>query len=102
MERAHVDASPRLEPSGEGKKYLTITFGCQANEFDTEVLAGMLESMGYRAAASQDEADLVVINTCAVRRKPEEKVAGLLGRLRAFKEKKQDLVIAVGGCMVQR
>ena len=88
--------------SGEGKKYLTITFGCQANEFDTEVLAGMLESAGYSAAAALEEADLIVINTCAVRRKPEEKVAGLLGRLKALKEKKKDLFIAVGGCMSQQ
>ena len=90
------------EPVGEGKRYLTITFGCQANEFDTEVLAGMLESAGYSAAAAPGEADLIVINTCAVRRKPEEKVAGLLGRLRALKEENKDLIIAVGGCMPQQ
>ena len=85
-----------------GKRYLTITFGCQANEFDTEVLAGILESLGYRPAASPDEADVIVINTCAVRRKPEEKVAALLGRLKRLKEEKEELVIAVGGCMIQQ
>ncbi len=88
--------------AGKGKRYLTITFGCQANEFDTEVLAGMLESAGYSAAGGPDDADLIIINTCAVRRKPEEKVAGLLGRLKALKEKNKDLVIAVGGCMPQQ
>ena len=83
MKRKISETAPRTELAGQGKRYLTITFGCQANEFDTEVLAGMLESAGYRAATGPDEADLIVINTCAVRRKPEEKVAGLLGRLKA-------------------
>ncbi|NMD42986.1 MAG: tRNA (N6-isopentenyl adenosine(37)-C2)-methylthiotransferase MiaB [Firmicutes bacterium] len=87
---------------GEGKRYLIITFGCQANECDSEVLAGMLESAGYRPAAGPEEADLIVINTCSVRRKPEEKVAGLLGRLRKLKENNRALLIAVGGCMAQR
>ena len=77
-----------LQPESGDKSYLTITFGCQANEFDTEVLAGMLESLGYRPAASPEEADIIVVNTCAVRRKPEEKVAALLGRLKSLKEKR--------------
>ncbi|HPU00631.1 MAG TPA: tRNA (N6-isopentenyl adenosine(37)-C2)-methylthiotransferase MiaB [Bacillota bacterium] len=91
-----------LQPESGDKSYLTITFGCQANEFDTEVLAGMLESLGYRPAASPEEADIIVVNTCAVRRKPEEKVAALLGRLKSLKEKKESLIIAVGGCMIQQ
>jgi len=102
VKRKISETAPRTELAGQGKRYLTITFGCQANEFDTEVLAGMLESAGYRAATGPDEADLIVINTCAVRRKPEEKVAGLLGRLKVLKEKKEDLLIAVGGCMAQQ
>ncbi len=102
MKREITETDPRAKLNGRGKRYLAITFGCQANDFDTEMLAGMLESAGYRAAAGPDEADLIVINTCAVRRKPEEKVAGLLGRLKTLKENKEDLVIAVGGCMVQQ
>lgn len=102
MEKDQVGLSFRTEPAGEDKKYITVTFGCQANEFDTEVLAGMLESLGYRAAAVPGDADLIVINTCAVRRKPEEKVAGMLGRLKKLKDKKEGLIIAVGGCMSQQ
>ena len=102
MEQASMELPFRADLVGEGKKYLTATFGCQANEFDTEVLAGMLESMGYRAAAGPGDADIIVINTCAVRRKPEEKVAGLLGRLGKLKREREDLVIAVGGCMAQQ
>lgn len=87
---------------GIGKKYWIITFGCQMNENDSEVTAGLLESIGYSAAASPNEADLIIINTCAVRRKPEDKVAGLLGKLKALKNEKRDLLIAVGGCMSQQ
>ncbi|MEW5785486.1 MAG: tRNA (N6-isopentenyl adenosine(37)-C2)-methylthiotransferase MiaB [Bacillota bacterium] len=87
---------------GEGKTYFTICFGCQMNEHDMEVTAGILESIGYSAVASLSEADLIIINTCAVRRKPEEKVTGLLGKLKVLKEKKKDLIIAVGGCMTQQ
>ena len=102
MEKDLTEASFRADLIGEGKKYIIITFGCQANEFDTEVLAGMLESMGYCTASALEDADLILINTCAVRRKPEEKVAGMLGRLRKLKEKNDGLVIAVGGCMSQQ
>ncbi len=102
MEQAVVELPFRADLLGEGKGYLIITFGCQANECDSEVLAGMLESAGYRPAAGPEEADLIVINTCSVRRKPEEKVAGLLGRLRKLKENNRALLIAVGGCMAQR
>ncbi len=87
---------------GEGKTYFSITMGCQMNEHDSEVTAGILESTGYSAAAELAEADLIVINTCAVRKKPEEKVGALLGKLQPLKDEKPDLVIAVGGCMTQQ
>ena len=92
----------RVSSIGEGKKYHTVTFGCQMNEHDSEVLAGILEGVGYSAAESPADADLIVINTCAVRKKPEEKVAALLGKLKPLKEEKKDLIIAVGGCMTQQ
>lgn len=87
---------------GEGKRYQLITFGCQMNEHDSEIIAGILENIGFEAVAELREADLIVINTCAVRKKPEEKVGGLLGKLKPLKEQKRDLVIAVGGCMTQQ
>ncbi len=102
MQKENREGEKPERVQNRGKKYLVVTFGCQANEFDTEVLAGMLESAGSTAVESPGEADLIVINTCAVRRKPEEKVFGLLGRLRALKEEKSDLIIAVGGCMPQQ
>jgi tRNA-2-methylthio-N6-dimethylallyladenosine synthase len=96
------DPTPSSVGSGADRKYLIYTFGCQMNEHDTEVLAGILESIGYTAATGPAEADLVVINTCAVRRKPEEKVAGLLGKLKPLKQAKREMLIAVGGCMTQQ
>jgi len=94
--------TPQTAQMGEGKSYYLYTFGCQMNEHDSEVIAGILESTGFTAAAGPEEADLIVINTCAVRRKPEEKVGALLGMLQPLKEKKEDLFIAVGGCMTQQ
>ncbi len=87
---------------GEGKQYLINTFGCQMNEHDSEVMAALIENLGYRPASALEEADLVVINTCAVRKKPEDKVASMLGKLYALKDQKENLIIAVGGCMTQQ
>ena len=71
------------------KKYHILTFGCQMNVYDSEVLAGYLENMGYVHTEKEEEADVLIINTCAVRKKAEEKVFSRLGRLRSLKEKKQ-------------
>ncbi len=87
---------------GTGKTYATVTYGCQMNVNDTEVISGLLETLGYCVAEDPAGADLVLINTCAVRKKPEQKVAALLGKLALQKEKKSNLFIAVGGCMPQQ
>jgi len=87
---------------GEGKKYFLVTFGCQMNEHDSEVICSILESLGYSTASTAEEADLIIINTCAVRQKPEDKVSSLLGKYYALKEENKDLIIAVGGCMTQQ
>lgn len=98
----YIAGMDQISRSGEGKRYHLITFGCQMNEHDSEIMAGILENIGFEAVADLSEADLIVINTCAVRKKPEEKVGGLLGKLKPLKEQKRDLVIAVGGCMTQQ
>lgn len=87
---------------GDGKKYLLVTLGCQMNEHDSEVIAAMLENVGYCSASTPEESDLIIINTCAVRKKPEDKVASLLGKYASLKLDKDDLIIAVGGCMTQQ
>ena len=86
----------------EQKKYYIKTYGCQMNFFDSEVLAGHLENMGYLPAERKEEADVFIVNTCAVRKKAEEKVLSKLGRLRVLKEKNPGMIIAVCGCMVQQ
>ncbi len=84
------------------KKYYITTFGCQMNVHDSEVLAGLLESLDYSPASSYEEADLILINTCCVRENAENRTFGHIGNLKALKDKNPDLVIGICGCMVQQ
>lgn len=84
------------------KYYLLETWGCQMNEEDSEKLSGMLEGIGYVKTDSRDMADVIIFNTCCVRENAELKVYGNLGELKALKKAKPDMVIAVGGCMMQQ
>lgn len=88
--------------TGKRKKYLTVTYGCQMNEHDSETLSGMLEKMGYTSTDNKEEANLIIYNTCCVRENAELKVYGNLGSLKQLKQKKDDLIIAVCGCMMQQ
>ena len=85
-----------------GRKFLIRTFGCQMNEHDSERIAGLLESEGLEATADLDDADVVVLNTCCIRENADNKLYGNLGHLKALKERKPDLQIAVGGCLAQK
>ncbi|AEG60233.1 tRNA (N6-isopentenyl adenosine(37)-C2)-methylthiotransferase MiaB [Desulforamulus ruminis] len=84
------------------KYYLILTFGCQMNERDSESLSGMLEDLGYSPTESQEDADIIILNTCCVRETAESKVFGLLGRLRKRKTANPNLIIGVCGCMTQQ
>lgn len=83
------------------KKYLIKTFGCQMNEHDSEKISWILENMNYIATDDLDEADFVIYNTCLIRESAVLKVYGHIGALKALKEKKPDLIVAVCGCMMQ-
>ena len=83
-------------------KYCIITYGCQMNEADSQLMAGLLEGAGWEGCSGTAGADLVVLNTCSVRERPERKVASRLGELRRDKEARPGMVIAVAGCMAQR
>ena len=83
------------------QRYLIRTFGCQMNEHDSERLAGLLEAEGLEPAAGLDDADLVVLNTCAVRENADNKLYGTLGHLATTKARR-GLTIAVGGCLAQK
>lgn len=83
------------------KRYSIITFGCQMNDHDAEKMRGILEQMGYSETGETEESDVLLINTCCVRETAENKVYGLLGRLKKVKENKPGMIIGVGGCMTQ-
>ncbi len=87
---------------GEHFKYLIATMGCQMNVYDSEVLAGYLESMGFAKATVEADADILILNTCAVRQKAEEKVLSKLGTWRTLRENNPDMLMVLWGCMVQQ
>ncbi|KQZ82362.1 (dimethylallyl)adenosine tRNA methylthiotransferase [Microbacterium sp. Root166] len=86
---------------GQARTYEVRTFGCQMNVHDSERLSGSLESAGYVRADAGEEADVVVINTCAVRDNAAGKLYGTLGHLKSRKDKREGMQIAVGGCLAQ-
>ncbi len=86
---------------GRGQKYFVKTYGCQANERDGETLAGILESMGYSATDEIKEADVVLLNTCAIRENAEEKVFGKIGYIKNLKRTRPNLIVGLCGCMAQ-
>ncbi len=83
-------------------KYRILPYGCQMNEHDAEVLAGMLAGLAYTETENEHEADLVLLVTCAVREHAEQRVYGKIGELYRLKQENPNLVIAVGGCMPQQ
>ncbi|MBU5437623.1 tRNA (N6-isopentenyl adenosine(37)-C2)-methylthiotransferase MiaB [Tissierella sp. MSJ-40] len=88
--------------TGKRRKRLTVTYGCQMNEHDSEKISWILEKMGYVLADNKEESDFIIYNTCLVRENAELRVYGQLGALKELKRKKPDLIIAVCGCMMQR
>jgi tRNA-2-methylthio-N6-dimethylallyladenosine synthase len=88
-------------PDLSGLRFAIRTFGCQMNENDSEHIAGVLAEAGARPAASAGEADVVIVNTCAVREKSEEKLYSYLGRLAALRKNKPGLLIGIAGCVAE-
>ncbi len=85
------------------RKYLIETFGCQMNVHDSERMAGLLEAAGYEATDEPAEADLLVLNTCSVRERAEEKVFSRVGELKADSTARgRDPIVAVTGCLAQQ
>ncbi|HHO48170.1 MAG TPA: tRNA (N6-isopentenyl adenosine(37)-C2)-methylthiotransferase MiaB [Desulfobacteraceae bacterium] len=78
------------------------TFGCQMNERDSEIIAQLLHGSGFIPVHDMDAADLIILNTCSIRAKAEQKVYSLLGQLRQYKLKNPDLLISVAGCVAQQ
>lgn len=86
-----------------GNKLYIKTFGCQMNEYDSQKMADVLRaSHGYELTDTVEEADLLLVNTCSIREKAQEKVFSELGRWRALKERRDDIMIGVGGCVASQ
>jgi len=85
-----------------GRTFAIRTFGCQMNEHDSERLAGLLEEAGYVAAPGEDDADVLVLNTCCIRENADNRLYGHLGHLAARKAARPGMQIAVGGCLAQK
>jgi len=86
---------------GQGKHYHVKTYGCQMNEHDSEAIAGILEQLGYATTDDEKLADIIILNTCAIRENAENRVFGELGRLKPLKVNNPDLILGVCGCMSQ-
>jgi tRNA-2-methylthio-N6-dimethylallyladenosine synthase len=84
------------------KRLFIQTYGCQMNQYDSERIARLMEREGYAPTELAEEADLILLNTCSVRDKAEQKVYSALGRWRELKEKNPNVIIGVGGCVAQQ
>jgi len=90
-----------LENLGKDKNYLILTYGCQMNEHDSENIAGIMEDMSYTRVSDMDDADVIIVNTCAIRENAHNKAEGMLGRIKHLKETKKDIIVIFCGCMAQ-
>jgi tRNA-2-methylthio-N6-dimethylallyladenosine synthase len=84
------------------KRAYVETYGCQMNISDGELMEGVLEQQGYDIASAPEDADVILVNTCAIREHAEKRVLGRVGQLYGLKQERPDLVIGVTGCMAQR
>ena len=91
-----------IDNIGNDKKDLILTYGCQMNVHDSEYIAGIMDDLGYTSTLEMDEADVIIVNTCAIRENAHNKAEGMLGRIKHLKEEKNDEVVVVFcGCMAQ-
>lgn len=86
----------------DNKKYCIMTYGCQMNVHESEKLAGFLEERGYTETKDTKQADVIVFNTCCIRKSAEEKIMGNIGAIKHIKKKNPNLIVAVCGCMSQQ
>ncbi|MBQ9162644.1 MAG: tRNA (N6-isopentenyl adenosine(37)-C2)-methylthiotransferase MiaB [Clostridia bacterium] len=88
------------EQNGRRRRAYVLTFGCQQNEADGEKMAGMARAMGYEIISAPDTADLIMVNTCAIREHAEKKALSVIGQFKHIREQNPELIIGVCGCMV--
>ncbi len=98
--RAWNDAYEKM--TGKRRRVYVLTFGCQQNEADSEKIAGMAADMGYAPADTPQDADLIMVNTCAIREHAEKKALSIIGQYKHLKAENPDLIIGVSGCMTSQ
>lgn len=98
--RLRADNEAYAAARGHRRRAYILTFGCQQNVADSEKLSGMCERMGYVLTDRPDDADLIMVNTCAIREHAEQKALSIVGQYKHLKAKNPELVIGVCGCMV--
>ena len=86
---------------GLGKKYYIKTYGCQMNVHDTENIKAILDQMGFKECEEMEKADLILLNTCAIRENAHNKVFGMIGRIKHMKEERPNIIAGICGCMAQ-
>lgn len=97
----YVKYDKEFDKFGKDKKFFVRTYGCQMNEHDSEKIKGMLKSVGFSESDDINDADIVILNTCAIRENAHDKVFGFLGVLKHMKQSKPNLLIGLCGCMAQ-
>ncbi|RRC93155.1 tRNA (N6-isopentenyl adenosine(37)-C2)-methylthiotransferase MiaB [Erysipelotrichaceae bacterium OH741_COT-311] len=101
VERALFEIPDQARSMGIGKKYFLRTYGCQANQRDSETISGILNHLGFTMVDQEEQADVLIFNTCAIRKNAEDKVIGELGLLKRLKRVNPDLTFVLCGCMAQ-
>lgn len=101
--RSDINAAVAVDQPGSGtaRRVFIETYGCQMNVSDTELMMGVLKKAGFRRALTLEDADVVLLNTCAIRERAEERVVGRLSQLSRAKRARPDLVLGVSGCMAK-
>jgi tRNA-2-methylthio-N6-dimethylallyladenosine synthase len=100
--RAEAPARPRVEaPAADAPRVYVETYGCQMNVADSDLIGSVLAEAGYATAARADEADVIIVNTCAIREKAEDRVIARASELGAVKRKRPGAVLAIVGCMAE-
>ena len=101
IETIIYEENPKYKDLGKGKTYHILTYGCQGNEADSEVMAGIFEQLGYTYNEDATTSDVVLLNTCAIRENAENRIWGVLGNLKEPKRNNKDMIIGICGCMPQ-
>ena len=91
----------KLKNLGKEKKYTILTYGCQMNVHDSENMSGIMEELGFIKEDNFEKADVIILNTCAIRENAHNKVTGILGRIKKLREERPNIITVFAGCMAQ-